>query len=105
MREREPARPFYVYVIESRDDCGRAVFYVGQTQHTPEVRLAQHKKGKKYCVSCKSKHYVPRNAGMRLRHELFSRYNPLGSRLEAERVEKWLASRLRKQGYRVLGGH
>jgi hypothetical protein len=107
---KEPPRAYFVYVIESQDSSGRKVFYVGQTQHTPEKRLAQHQKGKKYCSPCKSRHYVPRAAGagpssMKLRYELFSRYNPLWSREEAERIESWLAARLRRQGHRVLGGH
>lgn len=101
---REPPRSYFVYVIESLDSNGRKVFYVGQTQHTPEKRLAQHRKGKKFCGSCRSRHYVP-GSSMRLRHELFARYNPLWSREEAERIERWLAERLRRQGYRVLGGH
>lgn len=98
-----PPRYYYVYVIEGRDGRGRPVFYVGQSALRPEERLRQHKQGKRYCRDCKSKHYVKHVS--RLRHELFAQYNPLPSRPAAERVERWLASRLHKKGYNVSGGH
>jgi predicted GIY-YIG superfamily endonuclease len=98
-------RLYYVYVIESKNDSGRSTFYVGQTAHSPEVRLHQHVSGKAYCdEGCKHRHYV-KGTRARLRPEFYSRYNPLHSRREAEAVEKWLAHKLRVRGYSVKGGH
>lgn len=95
-----------MYVIEARDERGGLLMYVGSTQHTPERRLEQHKKGKKYCSTCKCKHYAGTVGGsMKLRYDLFASYNPQLSREDAERIERWLAAQLRKRGYRVRGGH
>jgi len=95
---------YYVYVIEARDRAGRPVLYVGQSGKTPEERLREHKTCKRYCRGCRCRHYAPHAA--RLRHELFARYNPIiDDRKHAERIERWLADRLRKRGYRVIGGH
>jgi len=98
---------YYVYVIEVRSCRGRScrtVYYVGQSGKTPEERLIEHQRGHRYCRGCTERHYV-RGDRMRLRHELFARYNPMTERDRAEAVEKWLASRLRKRGYEVVGGH
>jgi len=96
-------RLYYVYVIESTDE-GRSVFYVGQSAKTPESRLKEQRSCKTYCSTCKCRHYA-QGRGMKLRYDLFAQYNPLMTRPEAERVERWLARHLRKRGYRVMGGH
>ena len=45
-------RIYSIYIIElsracTREPCALAPLYVGQTAHTPEQRLAQHKAGGK----------------------------------------------------------
>ena len=98
-------RKYYVYVIEARDTRGKRILYVGQSGKTPEERLRQHKaRCVRYCDSCMCKHYIHGDV-IGLRHELFSQYNPLYSRPEAEEVERWLARKLKRAGYTVRGGH
>ena len=80
------------------------MFYVGQSGKTPEARFRDQKGCKSYCTSCTCRHYVQGKA-LRLRYDLFSAYNPLDSRREAERTERWLAAQLRRRGYEVTGGH
>lgn len=107
------ARPheYNVYVIEETVH-GKKKFYVGQSGKSPEARLGDHRAScKRYCNTCKCRRYMPRadsgkgGHAMKLRYDLFSRYNPMDSRREAEAVERWLAVRLKKQGYDVIGGH
>jgi len=101
----EPPRHYYVYVIEVTERGGRRTFYVGQSGKTPEARAREHASGcKKFCPSCKVRHYSP-SGSVRLRRDLFSRYNPVDTRPEAERIERQLARKLRVQGYHVVGGH
>jgi hypothetical protein len=103
----EPPRHYYVYVIEV-SDRGKRTFYVGQSGKTPEARAREHASGqKKFCGSCKVRHYAgtSRTGSVRLRHDLFSQYNPVDTRGEAERIERWLARKLRARGYHVVGGH
>lgn len=98
-------RHYYVYVIEAYKN-GRRLFYVGQSAKTPVERFKEHDGScKTYCSTCKCRHYVPGKGRHKLRWDLFSAYNPLESRPEAEKIEKWLAARLRRQGYNVVGGH
>jgi hypothetical protein len=78
--------------------------YVGQSAKTPAQRFEEHKGCKTYCKSCKCRHYVPGHLH-KLRYDLFASYNPMHSRPEAEKIEKWLARKLRSRGYRVVGGH
>ncbi len=101
-------RTYNVYVIETTAH-GQKTLYVGQSGKTPEARLKdQAARCKRYCPTCKCRHYVHTDRGahrMRLRYDLFSHYNPVRTRAEAERVERWLARRLTRQGYHVIGGH
>lgn len=73
---------------------GMQCFYVGQTAKSPEERFTQHRKG------IKSNRYV-RAFGVRLRPDLFERYNPLRTREEAEAMERRLAEKFRVRGYAV----
>jgi hypothetical protein len=69
--------------------------YVGQTSKNPEDRFLQHKAGGEKSASFVKQH------GLWLRPRLYGKYNPLLSRIKAERKEKWLAEKLRKKGYGV----
>lgn len=100
----EPPRHYYVYVIEVSEH-GKKTFYVGQSGKTPEARAREHASGcKKFCPSCKVRHYSP-SGSVKLRYDLFSQYNPVDTRSEAEKIERWLARKLRDRGYHVVGGH
>jgi len=106
------AKRYFVYVIEldsavrqlnrfrnanpsmkALTDC----FYVGSSIRPPDERFDQHKKG------YKSNRYA-RKFGLKLRPDIFEQYNPIPSRKDAEELEEYLASRLRKQGYGVWQG-
>lgn len=71
--------------------------YVGMTGLTPEQRFIKHKEGLKANVWVK-------DHGLRLRPEMYKDLNPLRFQ-EAEHKEEWLAKKLRKKGYPVLGGN
>jgi len=71
----------------------KACVYVGMTGRTPEERFAQHKRG------YKSGRYV-HEYGEKLLPHLYERYNPMTFE-EAARRERWLAARLREQGFAV----
>jgi hypothetical protein len=100
---RSKPRTYFVYVIESTVR-GRRIFYVGQTNLSPQDRFRQHKGCSSFCTSCTCRHYVKGEA-LKLRYDLFSTYNPCRSRPEAEEIERWLARKLRARGYEVAGGH
>lgn len=100
----EPPRHYYVYVIEVMEK-GKRTFYVGQSGKTPEERAREHASScKRFCPSCGCRHYTHSDR-VKLRYDLFSQYNPLDTRTEAEKIERWLARKLRQRGYRVMGGH
>ncbi|NNE47328.1 MAG: hypothetical protein HKN37_11790 [Rhodothermales bacterium] len=105
-------RAYYVYVIalapevlnnakfrrrnprsSSRSEC----LYVGSSVHPPDMRFEQHLNG------YKSNRFVERH-GIELRPKLYDRYNPIDSRVEAEKLERYLAERLQTQGYAVWTG-
>ncbi len=69
-------------------------YYVGQTTHDPETRFEQHKAG------YKANRFV-RKYGVRLVPRRFRKFNPIEKRKDAERVEQWLAEKLRKKGHGV----
>ena len=88
--------PYNVYVIElDREvlvskkfriknpnmDTRKACFYVGQTTHDPFTRFKQHKAG--YKANRFAKKY-----GLRLVPQIFSHFNPIAKRKEAERIEQ-----------------
>lgn len=98
-------------------DC----LYVGVTTHTCECRFKQHQLHAKkqtdgYFCSCFGKEefkffvrsggrtrgsYYPGVYGMRLRSNLFYKYNPIKNKEKAYFMETKLADQLRSQGYAV----
>ena len=101
--------PYYVYVIEldkevlksrkfrernPKINTRKACFYVGQTTHDPATRFRQHKGG--YKANRFAKKY-----GLRLVPTIFSKFNPIAKRAEAERIEQWIADKLREKGHGV----
>tara|TARA_B100001559_G_C16036102_1_gene410273 strand:+ start:171 stop:491 length:321 start_codon:yes stop_codon:yes gene_type:complete len=102
-------RQYFVYVIEldqSVSDIkkfrtknpnyikGVDCLYVGQSSRKPYIRLEQHKEG--YKANKYAKYY-----GIKLRPDLYERYNPIPTRKDAEEIEEMLGENLRKQGYGV----
>ncbi len=100
---------YYVYVIRLDDavlkswkfksrnpdiNMGLPCFYVGQSCHPPETRFWQHKKG------YKGNRFV-KDFGLGLCPRLYKRFNPIGSRKEAESIEAMLTERLRSKGHGV----
>jgi hypothetical protein len=74
-------------------DPQKACLYVGMTGLSPDERFKNHKQGHKANV------YV-RKYGLWLRRRMFRKYNPMTYE-EAQRMEAWLAMRLRKKGHAV----
>lgn len=93
---------FNVYVIKLDESRGqgtsRPAVYVGQTAKSPEERFEQHKRGERHSR-------VVRDHGVCLCPELYERFNPIGSRVDAEVAEARLAEALRRLGFTVYGGH
>ena len=100
---------YYLYVIELNKSVGKLIkfrkqspkfllgnscFYVGQSAHKPSIRFRQHKEG------YKSNTYAKR-FGMRLVPEFYEKYNPIPTRKDAEELEEYLATKLRKERYGV----
>ena len=100
---------YYVYVIELDKKVsrikkfrkknpnyiiGEECFYVGQSVRKPKLRFEQHKEG--YKANNYAKIY-----GLRLRSDLFEKYNPIPTRSDAEEIEKMLGENLRKMGMGV----
>ena len=73
----------------------KACLYVGATWHTPEERLANHKRGHKPARRVRP-YMIKIDKDLTKEHR-----GQYATRDEAERVEKRLAITLRKQGYRV----
>ena len=105
-------RQFFVYVIEldpavlqrrrfrvrnPNYRTGRPCVYVGSSVQRPDLRFDQHKAG------YKSNRYAHR-FGLKLRPDLFERYNPIPSRADALDIEAYLAERLRGEGWGVWQG-
>jgi predicted GIY-YIG superfamily endonuclease len=101
--------PYYVYVIELDKEVLKsrkfrsgnpymnprlACYYVGQTNHNPNIRFKQHKNG--YKANSFVKKY-----GIRLKPRKFKKYNPIETREEAEKIEQQLTNRLRSKGHGV----
>ena len=68
--------------------------YVGQTAKSPDERFDQHKAG------IKANRYAEKY-GLRLRYNIFEKYNPIATRKEAEYKEALLGEHLRKRGFAV----
>ena len=104
-----PMKKYYVYVIELdplvadqrkfRDKNpkyikGNGCVYVGQSARKPNLRFEQHKEG------YRSNKYAKR-FGLKLRPDLFEKYNPIPTRKDAEEIEQMLGRELRGRGYGV----
>ena len=102
-------KKYYIYVIELDSQVanlrkfrqknpayimGNGCVYVGQSSRKPTLRFEQHKEG------YKSNKYA-REYGIRLRPELYEKYNPIPTRKDAEEIEEMLGQQLRKQGIGV----
>ena len=102
-------KKYYVYVIELDQVVadkrifrtknpkyirGNNCVYVGQTTRKPLLRFEQHKEG--YKSNKYAKHY-----GLKLRPDLYEKYNPIPTRKDAEEIEEMLGEQLRNQGYGV----
>jgi len=102
-------KKYYVYVIELDSQVanlrkfrqknpayimGNGCVYVGQSSREPTLRFEQHKEG------YKSNKYA-REYGIRLRPELYEKYNPMPTRKDAEEIEEMLGKQLRKKGIGV----
>ena len=73
---------------------GNGCVYVGQTSREPNIRFEQHKEG------YKSNKYAQK-FGLKLRPDLFEKYNPIPTRKDAEEIEEMLGKELRKRGLGV----
>ena len=73
---------------------GNECVYVGQSSREPTLRFEQHKE------AYKSNKYA-REYGIRLRPELYEKYNPIPTRKDAKEIEEMLSNQLRKQGIGV----
>ena len=94
---------YFIYIVELSRDCTKqacalAPLYVGQTAHTPEQRLAQHKAGGKLAANKVHKF------GIKLRVDLMKGIGPYATRKEAEAAEKAVAEALQKRGHLVFWG-
>ena len=102
-------RKYFVYVIELDQSVadinkfrtknpsymkGSVCVYVGQSYRKPSVRFEQHKEG------YKSNRYA-KKYGLKLRPDLYEKYNPIPTREDAKKIEEMLGENLRKQGYGV----
>ena len=102
-------KSYYVYVIEldpvvadlqkfraknPKYIKGNGCVYVGQSSRKPEIRFEQHKEG------YKSNKYAKR-FGLKLRPDLFEKYNPIPTRKDAEAIEAMVGKNLRERGIGV----
>ena len=102
-------KSYYVYVIELDPAAadlrkfraknpkyikGNGCVYVGQSSRKPNIRFEQHKEG------YKSNKYA-QQFGLKLRPDLFEKYNPIPTRKDAEEIEEMLGKELRKRGLGV----
>ncbi len=100
-------KSYYVYVIEldpavadlqkfrSKNPKyikGNGCVYVGQSSRQPEIRFEQHKE--RY----KSNKYAQR-FGLKLRPDLYEKYNPIPTRKDAEEIEAMIGKSLRERGF------
>jgi len=100
---------YYVYVIELDSSVtdlkkfrdknpkyvkGNGCVYVGQSSRKPTVRFEQHKEG------YKSNKYA-KIFGLKLRPDLYEKYNPIPTRKDAEEIEAMIGNDLRDRGMGV----
>ena len=96
----------YVINLHNPDlaDPGKGYVYVGQTSKTPERRLTEHLTGARSNKDINLASKVVQRFGKDLNYALMPERIYLTKR-QAERAERRLAERLRRQGYVVEGGH
>ena len=96
----------YVINLHNPDlaDPGKGYVYVGQTSKTPEQRLTEHLTGARSNKDINLASKVVQRFGKDLNHALMPERIYLTKR-QAEKAERRLAERLRRQGYVVEGGH
>ena len=100
-------KKYFVYVIELDQSVAqlnrfrkknpkylKGCVYVGQSSRKPDLRFEQHKEG--YKSSSYAKIY-----GLKLRPDLYEKYNPIPTRKDAEKIEEMVGKDLRKKGYGV----
>ena len=73
---------------------GNGCVYIGQTAKNPELRFEQHKEG--YKSNKYAKYY-----GVKLRPDIYNKYNPIPTRKDAEQLEEYLSKELRAKGIGV----
>jgi hypothetical protein len=73
---------------------GNGCFYVGQSYRKPEIRFEQHKEGYK-------SNKFAKEFGLKLRPDIYEKYNPIPTRKDAKEIEKMLALKLRDAGIGV----
>lgn len=102
-------KQYFVYVIELEKSVadvkkfrlrnpnyikGNICIYVGQSSRKPHLRFEQHKEG--YKSNKYAKYY-----GIKLRPDLYEKYNPIPTRKDAEEIEEMLGEALRIKGFGV----
>ena len=102
-------KKYYVYIIELDQVVadrrkfrtqnpkyihGKNCVYVSQSTRKPSPRFEQHKEG------CKSNKYA-KHYGLKLRPDLYDKYNPIPTRKDSEEIEEILGRQLWSQGYGV----
>ena len=102
-------KQYFVYVIELEKSVadvkkfrlrnpnyikGNICIYVGQSSRKPHLRFEQHKEG--YRSNKYAKYY-----GIKLRPDLYEKYNPIPTRKDAEEIEEMLGEALRIKGFGV----
>ena len=73
---------------------GNGCVYVGQSSRKTALRFEQHKEG------YKANKYA-RVYGIKLRPDLYEKYNPIPTRKDAEEIEAMLGRELRRRGFGV----
>ena len=73
---------------------GNGCVYVGQSTRKPSLRFDQHKEG--YKANKFAKVY-----GIKLRPDLYEKYNPIPTRKDAEEIEAMIGRQLRERGFGV----
>ena len=104
------ADEYWVYVIEldadaladrDRHDLGKGVVYVGDSSHSPAIRLAKHQAAVPPAAAVFKRMKKPRMSRLRMDLSLYA--GPYGTKAEARRNEKRTHNRLVSDGYRVFG--
>src|SRR3954447_16847216 len=87
----------YVVFLRNPNGDGKAAYYVGMTDLSPEQRFQNHKHGLKAAR-------IVKRCGERLVPKLYAHLNPMPYK-KAQDMEVVLADSLQKRGFAVFGGH